>query len=341
MCGYCGLKCVEGGRKHWLTCPKFPEPCPNSCGVHKVERCNMEQHRSECSLEPVACEMKEFGCSVVVPRKKLARHTRESELQHLTAMTMLNLRLTRQLQQESTERDRKIENLQQEIKDLKNEHALSCDNIMEQLVSLDARIDDQGQFQVLDYRISQLETKLTEKMTQLERNVTGKIDKKSKEKSGQVSAGGATAAPVPQYGYSGSEIFTFDQYSLFKETGSTRESVPFYTHYQGYKLKLWVAYYDTRNNDIGAQLMLIRGEYDRNLEWPVKIRVLFEVINQVRDHRHVGKGATCKWAWGERDQSKIIHDCVMKYTTLERELPAVQFMKNDCLKFRITVTVVK
>ena len=109
-CEYCGLKCTydEGEERHWLTCSKFPEPSPNSSEVGSVERCNIEQHRSECSLEPVACEMKEFGCSVVVPRKELARHMRESELQHLTAMTMLNLRLTRQLQQESTERDRKI-----------------------------------------------------------------------------------------------------------------------------------------------------------------------------------------------------------------------------------------
>ena len=54
----------------------------------------------QCPLEPVACEMKEFGCSVVVPRRELATHMRGSELQHLTAMTALNLRLTRQLQQE-------------------------------------------------------------------------------------------------------------------------------------------------------------------------------------------------------------------------------------------------
>ena len=37
----------------------------------------MEQHLSVCPLEPVACEMKEFGCSVVVPRKELATHMRE------------------------------------------------------------------------------------------------------------------------------------------------------------------------------------------------------------------------------------------------------------------------
>ena len=116
-CKYCGLKCTygEGEGKHWPTCRKFPEPCPNGCEVGSVERCNVEQHRSVCSLEPVACEMKEFGCCAVVPRKELATHMRESELQHLTAMAVLNLRLSRQLQQDSTERDRKITRLQQDM----------------------------------------------------------------------------------------------------------------------------------------------------------------------------------------------------------------------------------
>ena len=120
-CQYCALKCMygEGEGKHWATCSKFPEPCPNSCEVGSVERWNMEHHRSVCSLEPVACEMKEFGCSVVVPRKRLATHMRESELWHLTAMTMLNLRLCRQLQQDSTERDRKITQLQQDMTEMK------------------------------------------------------------------------------------------------------------------------------------------------------------------------------------------------------------------------------
>ena len=122
-CEYCGLKCMhaEGGGKHWPECHKFPEPCPNGCEVDSVERCGMEQHRSVCPLEPVACEMKEFGCSVVLPRKELATHMRESELQHLTAMAALNLRLTRQLQQDSAERDKKMEQLHQEIAAVKAE----------------------------------------------------------------------------------------------------------------------------------------------------------------------------------------------------------------------------
>ena len=65
----------------------------------------MEQHHSVCS--------------VVLPRKELATHMRESELQHLTTMTVLNLRLSRQLQQDSTERVRKITQLQQEMAEMK------------------------------------------------------------------------------------------------------------------------------------------------------------------------------------------------------------------------------
>ena len=120
-CEYCGLKCMygEGEGKHWPTCRKFPVPCPNGCEVGSVERCKVEQHRSVCSLEPVACEMKDFGCSVVVPRKELASHMRESDIQHLTAMAVLNLCLSRQLQQDSTERDRKISRLRQDMTEQK------------------------------------------------------------------------------------------------------------------------------------------------------------------------------------------------------------------------------
>jgi len=116
-CQYCGLKCPyeEGEEEHWPSCSKYPEPCPNGCEVGSVERCNVEQHRSVCSLEPVCCEMREFGCSAVVPRKDLATHMRESELQHLTGMAVLNLRLTRQLQEDMAEKDKMITELQQQM----------------------------------------------------------------------------------------------------------------------------------------------------------------------------------------------------------------------------------
>ena len=116
-CQYCGLKCTyeEGEEKHWPTCSRLPVPCPNGCEVGSVEQCNVEEHHSVCSLEPVCCEMREFGCSTVILRKDLAMHMEESKLQHLTGMAVLNLRLTRQLQQDLAEKDWKITQLQQEM----------------------------------------------------------------------------------------------------------------------------------------------------------------------------------------------------------------------------------
>ena len=149
-CEYCGLKCTygEGEEEHWPTCCKFPEPCPNGCEVGSVERCNVEQHHSVCSLEPVACGMKEFGCSAVVPRKELATHMRESELQHLTAMAVLNLRLSRQLQQDSTERDRKITRLQQDMaeqKQLQIEMKTKIDEQKKMQTEMKTKMDEQKQ----------------------------------------------------------------------------------------------------------------------------------------------------------------------------------------------------
>ena len=301
-CKYCGLKCTygEGEGKHWPTCHKFPEPCPNSCEVVSVERCNIEQHRSVCPLEPVACEMKEFGCSVVVPRKELATHMKESELQHLTAMTMLNLRLTKQLQQDSTEREKKITQLQET---LQTEMKMKMDEV-------NTRIDEQKtELTVLKTCVKRLE------------HTTHHIEQ---------HVGGAC---------SGSEVFTFTQYSKKKCSNCFVDSDPFYTHHHGYKFKLKILYFDSSDNDIGAYLYLIKGEYDDQLNWPVEVKVQLELLNQNGDHHHVVRTKNMKWNKDKRDTDNIIDDSLMKYPDLEKSSDGVQYMKNDCLKFRVHITI--
>ena len=209
-CQYCALKCTygDGEEKHWPACLKFPEPCPNRCEVGSVERCNMEQHCSVCSLEPVACEMEEFGCSVVLPRKELATHMRESELQHLTAMTVLNLHLSRQLQQDSTERDRKITQLQQEMAEMKKLQT-----------EMEAKFDEQKQLQ-------------NEKLTELKGHIQ-KVEHTAHHIEQHTTCGKCSAC----------EVFTFTQYSKNKSDCAVVYSDPFYSHHHGYKLKLGIEYY--------------------------------------------------------------------------------------------------
>ena len=394
-CKYCGLRCefVEGEGKHWPKCTRFPEPCPNSCEVGTVERCNMEKHRSVCSLEPVPCEMKEFGCSVVVPRKELATHMKESELQHLTAVTMLNLRLTKQLQQDSTERDRKITQLQEDSAE-RDKKIVQLQEEMAELNKLHC-----NNHHSMIAKVTKLNSQMTETITQMEQNITEKIERISskpqdKKPSQQVVAKGsstvqssmiqkapcvpvqptlqssaaisnaatyggtsswlqklvqrtqqssvantasygATAQPLLQW--SGTETFIFKDYSSLKGTHTHELSEAFYTHWEGYKLKLKISFYD--KNDIGAELFLMCGEYDLLLKWPVKIKIRLEVLNQVADRRHVVRVVTRDWSWGERGKAKSIDDYLMKCATLERGGPSLKYLVNDCLKFKINVTV--
>ena len=323
-CKYCGLKCTygEGEGKHPPTCHKFPEPCPNGCEVGSVERCIVEQHRSVCSLEPVACEMKEFGCSAVVPRKELATHMRESEFQHLTAMAVLNLRLSRQLQQDSTERDRKITRLQQDMA-------------------------EQKQMQV---EMKQLQTEMKTKMDEQKREVVElKAQVQAVQHTTQHIELHTTRACSHRGGgqeFSVCNVLTFTKYAQYRGgfimcVLKDAYSDLFYSHHHGYKFKLRINYYGLPSKDIGAFLHMVTGEYDDQLHWPVDVKVQLELLNQAGDHDHVERNKSFKWEKNKRDRDRIIDYNLMAYSDLERKGDGVQYMMNDSLKFRVHLTVLQ
>ena len=128
-CQYCDLTCTyeEGESVHWPECEMFPEPCPNDCEVRFVPRKDIEEHRTVCSMEPVACELSEYGCNVVLPRKELVEHMKENEGQHLIILAInsykqlklngdavIGLRQNQQLLQRS------VQCMQRELADLRN-----------------------------------------------------------------------------------------------------------------------------------------------------------------------------------------------------------------------------
>ena len=327
-CQYCALKCTyeEGEGKHWPTCTKFPEPCPNGCEVGSVERCNMEQHRSVCSLEPVACEMKEFGCSVVVPRKELATHMRESELQHLTGMTMLNLCLCRQLQQDSTERDRKMAQLQQEIaeqKKLQTEMKKKMDEFQAEQKKLQTEMKK---------KTDEFQAEQKKELSELKDHIQ-KVECATHHLEQHTDCGPCSSGTV-------SQIITFTQFSKM-ERGDKKTSEPFYTHHHGYKFALDVKQClirtDTRDSAyIGIVIYLcpMRGEYDSQLCWPVEVKVHIQLLNQAGDHHHIEHTEHMSIAYHRVHHLLDVNNDKMKACS-----DGIKYVINDCLKFRIHITV--
>ena len=316
-CQYCGLKCTygEGEGEHWPTCTMFPEPCPNGCEVGSVERCNVEQHRSVCSLEPVCCEMREFGCSAVVPRKDLATHMRENELQHLTSMAVLNLRLTRQLQQDLAEKDKKIAQLQQEMSEQRQLQTEMKNEVKKELAE-----QKELQAKMISEQKQETMKELTELRGQIQQvhNTTQHIE---------VHSAGLCAL---------CKVFTFDQYSQRKGNYSWVYADPFYSHQHGYKFRLSILYGD---NTMWPYLHLLEGEYDGQLPWPVNVKVHLELLNQAGDHHHVERTKTWNWKKNERGHKNTFDYDFIKYSAVEKRGDGVQYMMNNCFKLRLHLTV--
>jgi len=144
------------------------------------------------------------------------------------------------------------------------------------------------------------------------------------------------------------KVFTFGEYSQRKRTDSMKEvdSDPFYSHQDGYKFMLRIAYYDSpyyggSRNGIGTTLYLRTGEYDDQLPWPVNVTVRLELLNQAGDHHHVEWTKTRKWGEDKRNSYRSGSECigVMQYSDLEKRGDGVQYMMNNCLKFRLHLTV--
>ena len=213
-------------------------------------------------------------------------------------MTRFNLHLTRQLWQESKERDRKIAKLEEEMEKAMNEHKQTLtESVQREITKLENRV---------------------QKLQQISEHIEHHT--------------------APQC--TGCSVLIFSEYSKRKASAYISCGIQFNSHHKGYAFQLVIEYYEANYNDIGARLCLMKGDYDDQLQWPVNINVRLEIFNQADDHHHVVRYKVMKWKKNERDCIKIIDASLMKYCDLEREGDSVKYMMNDCLKFRVRITVV-
>ena len=112
---------------------------------------------------------------------------------------------------------------------------------------------------------------------------------------------------------------------------------------------------DGAGTHVSVYVYLMRGEYDDKLTWPIRGDTTIQLVNQNEDQDHVenildftdenvaadddisgrvtsGERATCKSGWG--------FATLISHPTLESAAGTKQYLKNDCLKFRVTQVLV-
>ena len=88
-CEHCGYSdtWVEVTSTHSKTCMNYPLPCPNMCGIGKVERKHLNIHiNTVCPLQIEPCALEFAGCSAEVTRKDRADHMATDVAAHVTLL---------------------------------------------------------------------------------------------------------------------------------------------------------------------------------------------------------------------------------------------------------------
>ena len=105
---------------------------------------------------------------------------------------------------------------------------------------------------------------------------------------------------------------------------------------------------------VSVYVYLMRGEHDDKLTWPFRGDITIQLVNQNRDQDHLEKivhftdenGAadndtSGRVTSGERAKSAWGYPAFIFHTELESTAGTKQYLKNDCVKFKVNQVVVR
>ena len=144
-------------------------------------------------------------------------------------------------------------------------------------------------------------------------------------------------------------------YSQHKRDEDCWFSPPFYTGLRGYKMYLEVitnGFGRGAGTHVSVSVHLMRGEHDDQLKWPFQGDVTIQLLNQRRDEEHlkstivfgetaVKYGAAARVTSGERNTKKCGSFQFISHDTTESTTGTTQYLRNDCLKWRVTNIVIR
>ena len=300
-CPYCNytaaFEVVE--KMHWPLCTYYPVPCPNRCGV-TGERSVMEDHTNTCNLEEIECDLNFAGCKNRFLRQDQDAHMETTLQKHVALMASATATMRQEL---DARQDQHAEPDHDDSKEALEE------TFKQELQKRDEQIQ-RGQQEVLALQ-GQIE-QLSNKVTLLN-----------------------MAIGFPPYD------FTMTDFTTLKSKNAFWDTPHWYTHLRGFKVCIRVhpnGQHEVRGKYVSVRLTSQIGEFDSFLSWPAKATITLQLLNQHRDQDHVTVAGSFTWqlptAWDilVDDFSKTF----IAHANLGRnEAMKTEYLKNDCLKFRV------
>ena len=316
---------------HFDVCPYYPLACPNRCGA-TFERDDLEDHMKMCRLEEVQYVFDNAGCPAKFIRENEDEHMDQNTQKHLALMPAATLRISQDFEQKLQE--------QQEVfgQKLQEQQEMFGQKLQEQQEVFGQKLQEQQEVfgQKLQEQQEVFEKKLEQKDEQI-RQVEHKLEETIEQKMYKLQL----AAYHP---------LSFTIYNFQHEKAKKRfiESPPVYSESNGYKFMLGVflngEYTGGRGTHVSVWVYSCKSDHDAELKLPARFTIIVQLLNQHRDQDHHTRDIQCE-VTREKIGKGNGYSIGRNWTFIpQADLEwnrdkQTQYLKDDCLKFRITKIV--
>ena len=135
--------------------------------------------------------------------------------------------------------------------------------------------------------------------------------------------------------------FTLTEFTKRKQFNNMYTSLPFYSHPHGYKLFLGV-FGNSLANEKGTHIIIIvfltRGNYDDNLQWPLKGEIVVELLNWREDSHHFcGDTLHFNKTLANKEDYAIISTAhfISHSSLLYNADTNTEYLQDDCLRVKV------
>ena len=341
-------------RNHWPVCTHFPVPCPNQCGILDIKQQDLEHHVSnDCPLTIVTCDFHYAGCDMRLPRRDVMRHMNENLLVHMAKLgahsnkmaekviakdEQIN-RLTAEMLEKLKEHEQKIDTLERENSDLRKSLEQKTEEIT-RLIGKQDTLSKQGFVTQQGIEKVKEEARQVKEMALQEQVAEVKQCQKDDRSMLRVVESYVPSFPME---------FTMTNFEQRCSDETEWYSEPFHTHPHGYKMCLRVDAHgcdEGTGTHISVSAYLMRGRFDKQLQWPFERAISIRLLNQLEDNDH---HETTFHFMAAKDPSiiqRVVNDekaskgwgepKFLSHSDLRKVSKTCRYLKNDCLCFQVT-----
>ena len=143
--------------------------------------------------------------------------------------------------------------------------------------------------------------------------------------------------------------FTLTEFTKRKQFNNEYYSPPFYSHPLGYKLCLHVdanGHGKGQDTHITISAVLMRGNYDNNLQWPLECDIIIELLNWKQNNNHYRGDTICynknlttyssRVVKGDYSTRELGMNLFISHSSLLYNPDTnTEYLQDDCLRLRV------